>query len=355
MDDEFERIQDILERQINFDNLNIKFKHDKKGSLKMSIRGLSLRNPILKSTLQSSIISNVSNQIPKQKIEKLYAAWKESQGDDRKKDKFEEGFQEVIIETISNSLKDKLALDDIPTPIFPTSVAISEIPNYYISEPKEIYNLTTKFELFIKLVNSKCGKCGQRIYGVYVPEEWIEVRKGILKNTKYFPDFYNANIPALAGVGRINIGEIGPFEYLFYLLDRILQEMYRRNAIPNYHLELIVQEKKTPQGKPFFYHYIVPNLSEIFKKLYYGDDKYTPYSSKIKALVSSFLVENWNIDNNLKRNNSEMAHNLLNRFLYYLFAHKKLDMDSILTLEDMKIKLGDNKPILFLEEVTSWM
>jgi len=159
----------------------------------------------------------------------------------------------------------------------------------------------------------------------------------------------------LLGVGRINLGEIGPFEYLFYLLDRVLQEMYRRNIVPSYYVELFVAEG-VGGGKRFFSHFIIPNLSEVFHKLYYGYNRYTSYGvSKIKSLISSFLVENWNIDNNLKQNNSERAHAQINRLLYYIFSHQRLDMESILFLQDLKIKLGDTTPILFLEEVISWM
>ena len=65
LSNKFEKVKTLIEKQINFNNTKIEFKRDKKGSLKLSILGLSLRNPILKSTLQSSIISNVSKQIPK--------------------------------------------------------------------------------------------------------------------------------------------------------------------------------------------------------------------------------------------------------------------------------------------------
>ena len=209
---------------------------------------------------------------------------------------------------------------------------------------------------FNKLADSICGRCGQRLYGLYVPEEGFEVKK-ILKN--YIPDFYNVNIDSIAGVRRINPRDIKPFEYIFYLLDRVLQEMYRRKMIPDYHVELFVIEGIGGRKK-FFSHYIIPNLSEVFFKLYHGDNKYWVSASgravsKIKALISSFLVENWNIDNNLKKNNSEIAHAYINRLLYFIFCHRRLDMDSILFLEDLKIKLGDTTQIRYLEEVISWM
>ena len=314
---------------------------------KISISGLRLRNPILTASIGQSIIANVSKQISSEDRAKLYRLWKE------KKEKFEEKFQDIVIDIIISQLKDKLESADLPTPIFPTSVASSEIPNYYICEPKEIYTLDTKIELFNKLADSICGRCGQRLYGLYVPEEGIEIKE-ILKS--YIPDFYNVNIGSIAGVGRINLREIGPFEYMFYLLDKVLQEMFRGNKIPAYHIELFMIEG-VGGGKKFFSHYVIPNLNEVFKRLYKGSEKYWEARgiSKIKALISSFLVENWNIDNNLKKNNSEIAHAYINRLLYFIFYHRKLDMDSILFLEDLKIKLGDTTPIRYLEEVISWM
>ena len=313
---------------------------------KISIGGLRLRNPILTASIGQSIIANVSKQISSEDRVELYRLWKE------KKQKFEEKFQNIVINIIISQLKDKLGSTDLPTPIFPTSVASSEIPNYYICEPQETYTLATKIKLFNKLANSICGRCGQRLYGLYVPEEGIEIKE-ILKS--YVPDFYNVNIGSIAGVGKINLREIGPFEYTFYLLDKVFQEMFRGNKIPNYHVELFMIEG-VGRGKKFFSHYVIPNLNEIFSKLYHGNDKYTSYGiSKIKALISSFLVETWKIDNSLKNNNSEIAHAYINRLLYFIFCHKKLDMDSILFLEDLKIKLGDTTPIRYLEEVISWM
>jgi len=313
---------------------------------KISISGLRLRNPILTASIGQSIIANVSKQISSEDRAELYRLLKE------KKEKFEEKFQDIVIDIIISQLKDKLESADLPTPIFPTSVASSEIPNYYICEPKEIYTLDTKIELFNKLADSICGRCGQRLYGLYVPEEGIEIKE-ILKS--YIPDFYNVNIGSIAGAGRINLREIGPFEYMFYLLDKVLQEMFRGNKIPAYHIELFMIEG-VGGGKKFFSHYVIPNLNEVFFKLYHGNERYTSYGiSKIKALISSFLVENWNIDNNLKKNNSEIAHAYINRLLYFIFYHRKLDMDSILFLEDLKIKLGDTTPIRYLEEVISWV
>ena len=313
---------------------------------KISIGGLRLRNPILTASIGQSIIANISRQISSEDRVELYNLRKEN------KEKFQEKFQDIVIPIIISQLRDKLESDDLPTPIFPTSVALSEIPNYYICEPKEKYTLDTKIELFNKLADSICGRCGQRLYGLYVPEEGIEIKE-ILKS--YVPDFYNVNIGSIAGVGRINLREIGPFEYIFYLLDKVLQEMFRGNKIPISHVELFMIEG-VGGGKKFFSHYIIPNLNEVFSKLYHGDDRFTTYGiSKIKALISSFLVEKWNIDNNLKENNSEIAHAHINRLLYSIFCHRKLDMDSILFLEDLKIKLGDTTPIRHLEEVISWM
>jgi len=315
---------------------------------KISIGGLRLKNPILTASIGQSIIANVSKQISLEDARKLYTLWRK-----KKKEEFEGKFQEIVINIIITQLKGKLESNDLPTPIFPTSVAISEIPNYYICEPKETYTLDTKIELFDKLANSICSRCGQRLYGLYVPEEGFEIKE-ILRN--YVPDFYNINIANIAGVGKINLREIGPFEYIFYLLDRVLQEMFRRNKIPDYHVELFVIGGVGGRKK-FFSHYIIPNLNEIFSKLYHGDDKYCEkkVASKLKTLVSSFLVENWSIDVNLKRNNSEIAHARIDRLLYYIFCHKRLDMDSILFLEDLKIKLGDTTSIRYLEEVISWV
>lgn len=352
MDGIFKNLRDIIDRQINFDNVNVNFEKDKKDSLKIHIQGLGLRNPILKSILQSSIISNISKQMPKEKIEKLYTLYKRGEKDKRVKEEFEEKFHKSVIEGLLKQLKDKLNSKDMPTPIFPTSVAYSEIPNYYISDPWECYTLTTKLELLNKQTNSICGRCGERTYGLYVPEEGFEIKEMLRSHVS---DFYNINIRSIAGVERINPREIEPFEYLFYLLDRILQEMYRKNAVPNYHIELFVVEG-VGQRKKFFSHYIIPNLNEIFYKLYHGDEKYSSQGrSKIKALISSLLVENWDIDNDVKRNNSKRAHAQINRFLYHLFYHKTAHIDSILFLEDLKISLKDTKPIWFIDEVISWI
>ena len=322
---------------------------------KISISGLRLRNPILTASIGQSIIANVSKQISSEDRAELYRLLKE------KKEKFEEKFQDIVIDIIISQLKDKLESADLPTPIFPTSVASSEIPNYYICEPKEIYTLDTKIELFNKLADSICGRCGQRLYGLYVPEEGIEIKE-ILKS--YVPDFYSVDILKISSVlqGKKTTEELrrfrrqtGPFEYIFYLLDKVLQEMFRGDKIPAYHVELFTIEG-VGGGKKFFSHYMIPNLNEVFFKLYHGNERYTSYGiSKIKALISSFLVENWNIDNNLKKNKSEIAHTHINRLLYYIFCHRKLDMDSILFLEDLKIKLSDTTPIKYLEEVISWM
>jgi len=341
-----EELRNFIEKQIEFGNISVKFKKDKHNKLKLSIQGLrkSCKNPILAIALQSSIFAQISSKISEDDKKELYKL--------NDKQKFEEKFRDIVIEAITSQLKEKLESSDLPTPVFPTSIASSEIPNYYICGPKETYTFETKIELFNKLAESICGRCGKRIYGLYVPEEGIEIKE-ILKS--YVPDFYNVNIGSIAGVGRINLHEIGPFEYMFYLLDRVLQEMFRGNKTPAYHIELFMSEKVGGR-KVFFSHYIIPNLNEVFSKLYHGNEKYTQYGiSKIKALISSFLVENWNIDENLKKNNSEIAHAHINRLLYFIFCHRKLDMDSILFLEDLKIKLGDTTPIRNLEEVMSWM
>jgi len=331
-----------MEKLIDFDNVKVEFKMES-----LSIRGLRLRNSILNASIEQSIIANVSKQIPLENKRELSMLQKAG----KKKD-FEEKFRETIVNVITTQLKNKLDSEDLPTPIFPTSVALSEVPNYYIHQPKEIYTWDTKIELFSKLINSICGRCGERLYGLYIPNEGSEMRD-ILKG--YIPDFYNVNISRIAGVGRINLHEIKPFEYVFYLLDRVLQDMFRKNSIPDYHIELLVVEGQG-RRKKFFHHYIIPNLNDIFFKLYYGDEKYTKEGvSKIKTLISSFLVENWSIRNDLIESNSEIAHAYVNKFLYYIFCHGRLDVDSILFLEDLKIKLGDTTPINYLEEVISWI
>ena len=341
-------LRNLIEKQIDFANVSVQFKKDKHNKLKLSIQGLrkGCRNPILAWALHSSIFAQISSKISESDKKELYILYQSN------KQKFEEKFQDIVIDIIISQLKDKLESDDLPTPIFPTSVASSEIPNYYIYEPKEAYTSDTKIELFNKLADSICGRCGQKLYGLYVPEERIEIKE-ILKS--YIPDFYNVNISSIAGVGKINLSEIGPFEYMFYLLDKVFQEMFKENKTPDYHIELFIIEG-VGRRKKFFSHYVIPNLNEVFSKLYHGNDKYTSYGiSKIKALISSFLVETWKIDNSLKNNNSEISHTYINRLLYFIFYHKKLDMDSILFLEDLKIKLGDTTPIRYLEEVILWM
>ena len=349
-------LKNVIRKQIAFDTVTKQFKKDKKGKLKLSIQGLrkSFRNPILAWALHSSIFARTSSRIPEERIKELYTLYEKGKKDEKIEEKFEKEFREIVVNIIVNQLKSKLLSEDLPTPVFPTSVAVSEIPNYYICEPKERYTLDTKIKLFNKLVDSICGICGQRLYGLYVPEEGFEIKENL---KDYVSDFYNVNIGRIAGIGKINLREIGPFEYTFYLLDKVLQDMFRRNVIPNYHIELFVIEGVVGRGKKFFTQYIIPNLNEIFFKLYHGDDRYTRTRglSKIKTLISSFLVENWSIDNNLKRNNSEIAHAHINRLLYNIFCHRRLDMDSILFLENLKIRLGDTTPIRYLEEVISWM
>lgn len=379
--DNFERLQKIkkdLDRMIDISNIKgVEFKKDRKSRIKIKFiknntrnPQITLKNPILDASLRQAVTSNLSNILNGKEYEEvrntLYESWKKSKGDKNKKEEFDLFLRDIVVDMIFEYVfklknKDK----DLPTPIFPTSVASSEMPNYYICEPKEAYTLNIKIELFKKLAESTCGRIrldrgGERIYGLYVPEDSEEgaYTKDFLKGYKN-PDGL-VDILRIAGVGRINLREIGPFEYVFYLLDRVLQEMFRRNKIPDFQVELMVQEKRTRQGKPFFSHYVIPNLNDVFFKLYHGNDRYTSYGiSKIKALISSFLVESWNIDNNLKKNNSEnnseIAHAHIDRLLYFIFCHRKLDMDSILFLEDLKIKLGDTTPIRYLEEVISWM
>lgn len=342
------KIRDHVEKITDFDGVSVEFKDKGDGkNKKISIHGLKLRNPILDASMGQSIIANISKQISPEEIRDLDMLRKKG-----RKENFEEKFREIVMNKISFNLKKKLESDDLPTPIFPTSVAIKEIPNYYISQPKETYTLDIKLELFNKLAESICGKCGQSLYGLYVPEEGFKIKE-TLKN--YVRDFYNIDIGSIAGIGRINLDEVGPFEYVFYLLDKVLQEMFKKDSMPDCYIELLVI-KGVGRGKKFFSHYIIPNINEIFFKLYHGENKYTTRGvSKIKTLISSFLVENWNVDSQLKNNNSEIAHTYINRILYYIFCHRKMDMDSILFLEDLKIKLGDTTPIRYLDEVISWM
>ena len=373
--DNFEKLEKIrkeLDRMIDISNIrSIEFKESRTGKIKIKFikdepnnPQVTLKNLILDASLRQAVTNNLSNILNGKRYDKvreiLYELWEKSQKDRNKKEEFYLFLRDVIVDIIfDNIFKIESKEKDLPTPIFPTSVALSEIPNYYISEPKETYTLDTKIELFNKLANSICGRCGQRLYGLYISEEWV---KDTLRDDA--PDFYNVDILKISNVlqGKKTNEELrrfrnqtGPFEYLFYLIDKIMQEMYRKDIIPDFHVELFVSEG-VGRGKKFFSHYIIPNLNEVFFKLYHGNDRYTSYGiSKIKALISSFLVENWNIDNNLKKNNSEIAHAHINRLLYFIFYYRKLDMDSILFLEDLKIKLGDTTPIKYLEEVISWM
>lgn len=368
LEDHLDKIRKEIDRMIDISNIKeVKFERDK-NKIKINFEKdnprnpqVTIRNPILNASLRQSVTNNISNILNGKKYsgvrEELYKLWEESKRDRNKRDDFDLFLRDIIVDILFDYIfKLGSGEKDLPTSIFPTSVALSETPNYYVHVPKETYTLTTKIELFNKLASSICGRCGQRLYGLYVPENTDEGSR--IKDT-YLKGYKNPDglidILRIAGVGRINLREIGPFEYVFYLLDRVFQEMFRRNAVPDFHVELIVQEKKTPMGKPFFYHYIIPNLYDVFDKLYHRDDKYYGGKSKIKLLISSFLVENWNVDNNLKRNNSEIAHAHINRLLYYIFCHRRLDMDSVLFLENLKIKLGDSTLILFLEEVISWM
>ena len=317
---------------------------------KIAIKGMRLLNPVLTATIGQSVIANLSRQILPEDRKTLYIYWKQ-----KRKEEFLDKFYEIVTSIMIRQLKDKLESKDISTAVFPTGVASSETPNYYICEPEEIYTLDTKVKLFEKVAESICGRCGQRLYGLYVPEEGSEIKE-ILKD---YLDLYSVNVGKIAEVGKINLREIGPFEYVFYLLDKVLQEMFRRNKLPDYHVELFVIEG-VGGGKKFYSHYIIPNLVEVFYKLYHGDEKYwvsgaNKVVSKIKAMVASFLVENWNIDAGMKQNNSEIAHRQIDRILYYIFCHRRLDMDAILFMEDLKVKLGDTTPILFLEEVISWI
>ncbi|MEM1718708.1 MAG: hypothetical protein QXF49_05070 [Thermosphaera sp.] len=314
----------------------------------VSIKGLKLKNPILTATIGQSILANVSKQISLEERKRLYDLWKS------KKEEFNREFRNIVTDKILAQLKEKLELGDLPTPIFPTSLALSEAPNYYICEPKEEFTTNTKIELLKKIFRSVCGRCGDRVYGLYVPdnEDGDEIKEVL---NGYAQDFFNVNIARLAGIGGINLSKIEPFEYLFYLLDKVLQEMFRRNRIPRCHIELIAIEK-TGGKKLFYSHYVIPNLNDTFEKLYYGNEKYSPQGrSKIKEFISSFLVENWKIDPKLKENCLDIAHKHINRILYFIFYHKKLNMDSILFLEDLKIRLGDKRPIKYLDEVISWM
>jgi len=209
---------------------------------KIAIRGIRLLNPVLTAAIGQSVIANLSRQILPEDRKTLYICWKQ-----KRKEEFLDKFYEIVTSIIIRQLKDKLESKDISTAVFPTGVASSETPNYYICEPEEMYTLDTKVKLFEKVAESICGRCGERLYGLYVPEEGSEV-KDVLKD---YLDLYSVNVGKIAEVGRINLREIGPFEYVFYLLDKVLQEMFRRNKLPDYHVELFVIEG-VGGGKKFY-------------------------------------------------------------------------------------------------------
>ncbi len=346
-------LMEEIESQIDFSNVKVKF-DEKSGEIEYI--NVPLKNPILDKALRKSVLAQISNIIRREEEKKkeLYDLWKE------KKEKiiYEEKFRSAVVEIIISQLEDKFESEDLSTSIFPTSVASSEVPNYYIRKPKERYTLETKIELFKKLSNSYCGQYGEYTYGLYIPEEAGRIR-AVLR--KYLPDFYNVDIHRIAGVER-NV-RIEPFEYLFYFLDKALQEIFfTEKTIPDWHVELFVvkkecEKKRGGEGKLFYSYYIIPNLADIFSKLYHGEDKYDYWSgkSKIKILVSSFLIEKWNIEKDLKEDYSEIVHSYINRLLYFLFYHKRLDLDSILFLEDLKIKLGDTTTIKYLDDIVSYM
>jgi hypothetical protein len=346
--DKYSKLKEILKRQIliKFENTGLE-ESNRKIRIVVS-KGISFRNPILEESIKQSIIPNIGRRIPEEEKLKLKKLKEEGKEEDFKKE-----FREIVIDTVALQLKEKLESNDLPTPVCPTSVALKEKPNYYVSEPREVYNSDVKFHLFSKLSSSVCGKCGRCVYGLYIPRGEV---KEILDGYITWDNDGRQYISLSSIVGKkIESKEVGPFEYVFYLLDKVFQEMFRKKEIPDYHVELFVVER-TKAKKKFFSHYIIPNVGEVFSKLYYGDGKYTSWGiSKMKSLILSFLVENWNIRNDLKKNNSEIAHVYINRLLYYVFCHGKLDMDAILFLEDLKLKLGDKTPVYYLEEVISWM
>ncbi|MDI6820544.1 MAG: hypothetical protein QMC89_06560, partial [Candidatus Hodarchaeaceae archaeon] len=86
--------------------------------------------------------------------------------------------------------------------------------------------------------------CGYKFYGLYIPEEPEEAKFFKESFKEYIPDFYHINIASLAKVGRLDLQKVRPFEYLFYLLDEPLKEMYLNEVIPTFHVELFISERR---------------------------------------------------------------------------------------------------------------
>ena len=274
-----EEMRQVLEEEINFDNLNVSFKQ-KHPPFKMSIQGVRFRNSILGAALQQSILSNLSNvfnsKIYEEKRKNLHLLFKQGKTKRRAEERFQAELRKVIIDLANEMWGEKLLGEDIPTPVFPTSVAYDEAPNYYI--PSESYAQGTKAVLINHLVNLVVGRCENKFYGLYIPKEPEEanVLKELLK--EYTPDFYHVDIASLARVGKIRFE---PFEYLFYLLDYPLRRMYQRKVVPSFHVELFISEKRPGGRKISFSHHVIPSLDEIYFKLYHGGEKYTRTGSSI--------------------------------------------------------------------------
>lgn len=350
-------VRQILEEQIDFDTLDISFKQEH-SPFKMSIKGVGLHNSILEAALQQSILSNLSNvfnsKIYEEKRRHLHQLFKQIKTDRIAEEQFKVELKKEIIDIAIEMWEKKLVSNDIPTPAFPTSVAYDEAANYYISS--ESYTREMKITLINRLADSYVGRCGNKLYGLYIPEEPEEayILKEWLKDK--VPSFYRVNISDLARVGKLRLEFVGPFEFLFYLLDEPLKEMYQRESIPSFHVELFTIEKRLGRGKISFSHHVIPSLDEIYFKLYHGDEKYTSIgSSKVKSLVASFLPENWKMEARDRERIIEEAHKHIDSFLYCLFICKTFDLDSFLLLEELKLKSGEMSQIWFVDEVMSWI
>jgi hypothetical protein len=119
--------------------------------------------------------------------EELFALYKQREKGRRIQDEFDEKLNDAIINITSESLKSKIDKKDLPTSIFPTSIDVSEAPNYYLFDPLEKYKEETKREFIRMFSELICRMCGNRIYGLYVPEEGFELKE-MLKD--WIPDFY---------------------------------------------------------------------------------------------------------------------------------------------------------------------
>jgi hypothetical protein len=222
-----EEIRQILWNEINFDDFDVSFKQEHP-SFKLSIKGIRFRNPILGAALQQSILSNLSNvlnsRIYAEKRKNLYSLFKKSKTKRIAEERFRAELKKIITNLVCEMWNQKLLGEDIPTSVFPTSVSYGEAPNYYISS--ESYTQETKVILINHVTNLVVGRCGNKFYGLYIPEEPEDAY--VLKQwfEEHAQSLYQVNIAGLAHVGKLNLREIGPFEYLFYLLDEPFKRDY---------------------------------------------------------------------------------------------------------------------------------